>query len=174
MSPKASLLAAALTLSCCILATSARAQAYKSAVGLRLGTPVAVTFKHYLNEGSAVEAFSGVRSSDGFRWFSLSLAYQSSYSLGLDGALAPLSWYWGAGASLYQISFSDRELREFLGADGRFNLLGINGYLGLEYTFDNLPITATVDWVPTYYTGDLDVSGFGIAQAGVGVRYILR
>ena len=155
-------------------ATLAHAQLYRNAAGLRLGSPIAASYKHYISEGAAVEVYGGFRSYSFYRWFSVSAAYQSAYSFGLDGALAPLSWYWGAGASAYFWSYDDGLFGPFVDRrDYSTTTLGINGYVGLEYAFEDLPIVATVDWVPTVFVGNGWTSGFVGGQGALAVRYII-
>ena len=101
------LLRAALTAALLSCTAALSAQAYKTAAGVRLGRPLALSLKQYLSEGGAVELYGGYRSYGFIRYTSISGAYQSAYALNLDGALAPLAWYWGAGASAYFWSYED-------------------------------------------------------------------
>ena len=148
------------------------AQPYSNAVGLRAGWPYALTFKHYFDAQSALEIYGGIRPySGGYRSSNISVAYQRHYDLGLSGDLAPLRWYWGAGAS----AFLWRYRNSFRGNRDDFAsaTIGLNGYLGLEYTFTQTPISLTFDWVPTISLGDIFDRSFGAESGGLGIRYVL-
>ena len=169
------ILRAALTAALLSCSVALSAQAYQTAVGLRLGSPLALSLKHYLTEGGAVELYGGFRSYGFINRVSVSGAYQSAYALNLDGALAPLAWYWGAGASVYFWNYDDGLFGPFVDRrDFSTTTVGVNGYLGLEYAFDGAPVVLTLDWVPTFLIGDSFDNGFAGNQGGLGVRYILR
>lgn len=151
-----------------------QAQPYKSAIGLRLGYPLALSYKQNLDESNAFEIYGGFRSYSYYRWVSVSAAYQKHYGLNLEAELAPLRWYWGAGASAYFYSYKD----ELFGigvnrSDYSSVSLGINGYLGLEYTFTQVPLSLSIDWVPTIFVGNGYNGGFGGGYGGLGARYVL-
>ena len=169
------LLTLTFTLTLVLLSTQCLSQAYTSALGLRVGYPVAASYKKYFTEGSAFEVYGGFRRQSSISWTSLSAAYLSSYSLGIEGPLAPLSWYWGAGGSVYHFRFRDSFFGGLISqSDLTITLFGVNAYLGLEYAFEDIPIVVTADWVPTYLFSSEFVGGFTGEQGGVGIRYILK
>ena len=47
---------------------AANSQEYKSAIGLRLGYPTSITYKHFISEPGAIEVFAGFRSYSLYRW----------------------------------------------------------------------------------------------------------
>ena len=141
-----------------------QAQTYKSAIGARLGYPLSATYKTFLNENSALEVFAGTRGFSGYRWISVSGAYQIHKPFSksnVDG----LNFYYGAGASVYFWSFD-------LDLDESTTTFGLQGYLGLDYSLKNTPINLTVDWIPTFFVGGFG-AGFGAGYGSLGVRYIL-
>ena len=144
------------------------AQQFKSAIGARLGYPLSVSYKTHLNESNAIEIIAGTAGTRGFsgsRWWNVSAAYQIHKPLNIDG-VEGLQYYFGAGASAFFWSFDDSFIDESSVS------FGAQGYLGAQYTFDDVPISITVDWVPTIFFSGL-ISGFGGAYGGVGVRYVL-
>ena len=146
----------------CLFTLNTQAQNYDSAVGLRLGSPLSASYKTFLNESSAIEAFASFRSFSGYSWFALNGAYQIHKPIdSIDG----LNYYYGAGAGVYFWSF------DFDG-DNATTTLGIQGYLGLDYTFKDAPINITVDWIPTIFINGF-TSGFGAGFGSLGVRYTL-
>ncbi len=97
--------------------STVEAQSFKNAIGLRLGSPIAVTFKHFLNESSALEAFAGTRSYgydysyynydyNRIRSWVVGAAYQYHLPINLD-FLDGLEYYFGGGASAYFWNYGD-------------------------------------------------------------------
>lgn len=153
----------------CLIAFSAsemNAQNYNSAIGAKLGYGLVASYKKFLNEKSAIDVFAGLR------WGGLAggAYYEMHYDI---SSVDRLQWYWGGGASITTWD------------NGVFNdtyfELGIAGVLGLDYSFDNLPLNLSVDWAPTYVildSWDDDVWGklnkFRGGYGALTARYILN
>lgn len=148
---------------------SLSAQNFESAVGARFGYPLSASYKMFLNETDAVEVYAGITSRSSNSAVTVAAAYQRHNSFNLDGELAPLQWYYGAGASVGFFNYDDDRVSN-TGSIG----LGISGYLGLQYAFEDIPLELTADWVPTIWIGSNAGRGFGAGYAGLGVRYILN
>ncbi len=147
---------------------SAFAQDFKSAVGVRLGYPFSVSYKTFISETNALEAYVGFRGYSGVaNWISINAAYQIHSDLDiadLDG----LQWYYGfgAGAQFWSYNFDASGSTTF----------SLSGYLGLQYTLADTPVSITVDWVPTFFIGDSSYGAFNSFGGGYGalaVRYVL-
>lgn len=137
------------------MTNNTHAQDYKSAVGLRLGVPTSISYKTFLNETSAIEVFGGFGGNGSFS----TLNVNAGYLLHNDFPdIEKLKWYYGAGAG---IAFYD----------GGTALL-INGFIGLEYTLEEAPLTFSVDWVPSLGVIGSN-GGFGAGRGAIAVRYIL-
>jgi hypothetical protein len=182
-----------LTLS--VLAT--QAQTPKWGVGLRVGEPLGLTVKRYLPQGRAWEfnlgssGFYGYNHQKAFyrydrfkdyeyrrHYLQSALGVQFRYlvhkSVGL--AEAPgLEWYYGAGGQLrsYQI---DYEYRVRIGNDWepvreRINNidLGVDGILGMEYSWREVPLTVFLD--VNLFLEIVDSPFAAYLQGGTGVRY---
>lgn len=148
-----------------LFATRTQAQQFKHAIGARLGSPLSVSYKTHLNETNAIELTAGTRGFSGYRWWNVSAAYQIHRPLNIDG-VDGLQYYFGAGASAFLWSFDE------VFFDETTTTFGAQGYLGAQYTFDNTPISITVDWIPTLFFNGFG-SGFGGSYGGVGIRYVL-
>ncbi len=135
---------------------SSQAQNYDSAIGLRLGIPNSITYKKFVSESNAIELYGGLSSDSGFTYFNVNGAYQIHTPI---ESVDNLQWYYGigAGASLGNGATS----------------LGINGYIGLDYSFQDLPIALSIDYVPSYFFGSSDLS-FQAGYGNLAVRYILE
>ncbi len=143
-----------------------KAQDYQSAIGLRLGSPIAVSYKFFISEPAAIELYLGYRSYGiGYTFLNPGAMYQYHFPIsGVEG----LSWYVGGGASIYLYNFKDNYCTD---CDGL--AFGINGVLGLDYKFANAPINLSVDWLPTIVIAG-DFSGFGGGYGALSARYTLN
>lgn len=155
-----------LTLSCLFGSEKMQAQDYNMAIGARLGSPISISFKTHLSESSAIEVIAGRRGYSGYGWWNVGAAYQIHKPLGIDG-LDGLQYYYGVGGSAYFWNYDNVFL------DDTTTSFGVQGYLGLQYTFEDLPITLTADWIPTYFISSF-TAGFGGGYGGVGIRYVLN
>jgi len=122
------------------------AQSYfDHAIGARLGYPSAVSYKKYISDYGAIELFAGQSE----KAFTAGAAYQKHFPLSGD-----LDWYLGGGGTL---KFPDSGIE-----------IGIQGYLGLQYNFDDIPLNLSLDWTPSFVGGS-----FGGNYGGLAARYIL-
>lgn len=144
-------------------AHQANAQNYDKAIGLRLGYPLAASFKFFVSEPGAIEIYAGYRSYGiGYNYFNVGAMYQYHKPISsVDG----LSWYFGGGASVWFFSY------DFVTDEGSTGI-AINGVLGLDYKFADAPFNLSVDWMPTVL-----LAGYGTGFAGgygaLAARYVL-
>jgi len=139
-------------------------QDYNSAIGLRLGLTTSVTYKSFLNETAAFEIFGSFRSQSFYNSFGVNGAYLIHNEI---ESVDRLKWYYGGGVGIAAYSYDT----DYTGNTGNIGFT-LNGYLGLEYTLQDAPISFSIDWVPTYIVGG--VSGFGADNGALAVRYILN
>ncbi|MEQ1744522.1 MAG: hypothetical protein ABMA02_03790 [Saprospiraceae bacterium] len=139
-------------------------QEYKSAIGLRLGYPVSITYKTFISDPGAIEIFGGFRSWTGYKWFNVAGLYEHHAEVsGVDG----LKWYFGGGASVFFWTYDE-------GFDGGSSTsIGLLGTLGLDYKFADAPINLSADWVPHFFLNGYG-SGFGGGYGALSVRYTLN
>jgi hypothetical protein len=128
---------------------------YKGAVGIRFSDGPAVTAKFSLGGSAAAEALL------------------SGFGNGLKGTLlyelhnpafnsSKWRWYYGfgghMGASAVRRKYYHSEIAEFH--------VGVDGILGLEHTFSEIPLNISADWKPEFnfinYTG-LVIPVFGLS-----------
>lgn len=146
---------------------SLQAQDYKKAIGLRLGYPVSVSYKTFLDDSNnALEVFLNYRSQNVFTFGYTRVGLGAGYQVHNDiSAVDGLQWYYGGGASVYFFNYDN----EFF--DDEDNLsVGIQGYLGLDYKFADAPVNLSLDWVPTFFIGGYG-DGFGADSGALAVRY---
>lgn len=149
-----------------VFTPTVHAQEYRSAVGARLGYPLSISYKHFINDSHAFEAYAGARWFSGYSWMNVSAAYLVHKPLELEG-FEGLQWYFGGGASVYFWNFG-----AFLGENYSTTTVGVQGYIGLDIALPNVPLNVTADWAPTLFVNGYG-SGFGGGYGSVGVRYIL-
>jgi hypothetical protein len=140
------------------------AQDFTSAVGLRFGYPLSVSYKTFINSTSALEGYVGFRGYGSFNWVSLNGAYQIHNDI---SEVEGLQWYYGGGAGIqfWNYDFED---------NGSITV-SVSGYLGAQYTFPDTPVTFSVDWVPTIFLGENfgGVNTFGGGYGALAARYVL-
>lgn len=144
---------------------SLKAQLYDSALGLRLGVPLSISYKKMIADNKALEGYIGTRGKNGYRFVNISGAYQIIEPIDLGG-IEELYYYYGAGASIYFWSFKEE-------GNNQSATPGLQGYLGLEYAFSDKPIHLTLDWVPTIFLSG-HLSGLRAGYLSLGVRYVLN
>ena len=148
---------------------TAYSQDYKSAIGLRLGAPSSISFKHFLSEKNAFELFVGYRRYSSYlNFFNVGALYQVHNNInGVEG----LKWYYGGGATAFFWNYDE----VFYSNDNYngFNL-GIMGNLGLDYKFVSAPINLSLDWVPTFVIGDGLYNNFRADYGALSIRYTFK
>ncbi|MBX2914072.1 MAG: hypothetical protein KF856_02245 [Cyclobacteriaceae bacterium] len=180
-----------------IISTTAMAQ--QQGIGLRLGDPTGVTYKKYLGRTRAVEfgigsapaqwhnnyyinSFEQYPRFDNYRYQNhtvqstvyLQGRYLFQYNIPVENMEGSLAGYWGAGALLkaaqIQYRFQNREA-PFASGRGSVNDLdlGPEGIIGLEYTFQDTPLTVFGETSVFLEIADrpATIRAFG----GLGVRY---
>ena len=123
------------------------AQSYNTGIGLRGGLAQGVTIKHFLGKTNAIEGILA------FRWdgpFITGLYEIHDDPFKVDG----LQWFYGFGA---HIGFWEE------------TKIGVDFILGLEYTFEEIPINVTLDWKPAI---NLVGGGYWADGFALSVRYV--
>lgn len=152
-----------------VFATSAFAQDYKNAIGIRLGSGyydvVAASFKTFITQPGALEFNLGVRpySSWHNKWTNVSVsgAYQHHFPIGsIDG----FKWFVGGGLVISN-SFSDYD--NYTGVN-----VGIFPTGGVEYKLKSAPFVFSVDIRPTAHIAEAyDYYNGFYMNGGLSARY---
>lgn len=146
------------------------ANAQDQGIGLRLGDPTSVTYKKYFNNSKAFEfllgtsgagwhynyyrnTFDDLNEYEGLRYRShrvkSTLYLQGRYLLHNDiyvqGLEGKWDWYWGLGAMLKiaNVEYRFHDDNSSVNNKDTYNDfdLGPEGIIGMEYTFEGVPIT---------------------------------
>jgi hypothetical protein len=143
-----------------VVSTSASAQKkaegfdYSTAVGVKF-YPGSFTIKHFLNDKKALEGIVYFWKK-GTRVTGLYEIHNNVTTLG------GLRWYFGPGVHLG--FYGDKYY-------GGATYVGIDGVLGLDYKFKNVPLNLAIDWQPSFEFGD--GAGFSGSWGGLAIRYVL-
>lgn len=135
------------------------AQDYETGLGLRVGSAAGFTVKHFLNEKAAIEGILSTK----WHGFDITGLYEI-HDQAFD--VENLRWYYGFGA---HIGFYNGEYVEWGSPGTTYNVLGIDGVIGIEYSFTEAPINLGLDLKPA-----LNLIGYtGLwVEFGLSVRYI--
>ena len=121
----------------------------------------AISLKHFAREGRAVEALGHFHHNGG----RLTGLYEWHWDI--NGAPG-LKWYVGPGAHL--AFYNDNHGDNHDNGDS-YMAFGIDGVIGLDYKFGNIPLNLSADWQPTIDLGGGYYSGFAGDYGGITVRY---
>jgi hypothetical protein len=148
-----------LSLAACFIAV-VNAQDYKTGIGLRGGLYNGLTIKHFISQSSAIEGLISTRWS-GFELTGLYEIHNQAFDV------ERLNWYYGAGAHIASYNGNNTSWGN---AGTSYLIIGIDGILGIEYNFKEIPINIGLDWKPA-----LNIIGyshfFGDGGA-LSIRYI--
>ena len=137
-----------------------KAQDYNTGIGLRAGYWSGLTLKHFINKNAALEGLFDSR----WHGFNLTGLYEiHNQAFETDR----LNWYYGGGA---HIGFYDTTNKSWNDNSGNYSIVGIDGILGIEYNFKEVPINLSLDWKPAFnLTGG---TGFWGDGGALSIRYI--
>ena len=137
----------------------ANAQDYKTGIGIRAGFSSGLTIKHFTSQSIALEGLLTTR----WQGFDITGLYEV-HNQAFD--VKRLKWYYGGGAHLgfYNGSYA------YWGDNGRaYTVIGIDGIIGLEYNFDEVPVNIGIDWKPALNL--IGYTGFW-SEGAISIRYI--
>jgi hypothetical protein len=134
---------------------TANSTSYKSAAGVKVWDGGALNLKTFLKEEKEALEFIGFFYNGGVRITGL---YEWHGNLSTEGEL---KWYAGGGAhvNLFKVG----------GVSG--TRVGIDGIVGLDYKFKQMPLNVALDWQPAYEFGKDNTGGFSGNWGGLAVRY---
>lgn len=136
------------------------AQDYKTGIGLRGGLSSGLTIKHFVSKKAAFEGLLSTR----WRGVDITGLYEI-HNQAFD--VRRLNWYYGFGAHLGFWNGSNT----YWGNQGsQYTILGIDGILGIEYNFEEIPINLGLDWKPAFNL--VGFQGFWGDGGALSIRYI--
>lgn len=115
------------------------AQAYHSSVGLRAGLSTGITLKHFLATSDAIEGILATR----WGGFNITGLYERH---GRAFDTDNLYYFYGGGAHLGV--WRGKRSHPWFTDDDTYTVIGIDGIIGLEYVFQEIPFNISIDWKP--------------------------
>jgi len=137
-----------------------QAQDYNTGIGLRGGLSNGLTVKHFLSSKTAVEGILATRW-QGFELTGLFEIHAPAFEV------ERLNWYYGFGG---HIGFWNGNYTNWGTAGTTYTVIGIDGILGLEYNFTEVPINLSIDWKPAFNL--IGYTGFWADGGAFSIRYI--
>jgi len=136
------------------------AQDYHTGIGFRGGFTNGLTIKHFVSSKTALEGIIGSR----WRGLELTGLYEIH---GRAFKAERLNWYIGFGG---HVGFWDGKYTKWGERDQQYTVVGIDGILGLEYNFAEVPFNISVDWKPAY--NFYGYTEFWVDGGAFSIRYI--
>lgn len=134
-------------------------QDYETGAGLRLGFYNGLTIKHFISQRSALEGLLSTR----WRGFEVTGLFEI-HNQAFD--IERLNWYYGFGG---HIGFWNGDNTHWGEPGTNYILIGLDGIIGIEYNFREVPINIGLDWKPVFnLTG---YSGFWGDGGALSIRY---
>ena len=133
---------------------------YNTGIGLRLGYGNGITIKHFIKSNKALDGILSNR----FSGIGITGLYEVHNSLFNANGLA---WFYGAGA---HIGFWSGSNVSWFDDNNDYVVIGIDGILGIEYSFKGAPVNLGLDWKPAFNL--IGHSGFWGEEGAFSVRYI--
>lgn len=143
----------------CIL-TLSEAQDYKTGIGFRGGFSQGLTLKHFINSKNAIEGLLLTRWS-GFGITGLYEIHNEAFDV------PTLKWYYGFGA---HIGFWNGDYVSWGTPGNSYSVFGLDGIIGIEYSFNEAPINIGLDWKPAVNL--FGYPGFWADGGAISIRYI--
>jgi hypothetical protein len=120
--------------------TNVISQDYINSIGVRAGLSQGITYKHFLSRTDAFEGLFGVRWG-GFNITGLYERHMTAFDVDR------LYFFYGAGA---HIGFWEGHNHPWFDDNNNYTVLGIDGIVGLEFVFNEIPFNVAVDWKPAF------------------------
>lgn len=138
---------------------------YKTGVGIRGGWTSGITIKRFISDKAAIEGVFGSR----WHGFSITGLYELHKTPALG--VSNLAWEYGAGARIG--FYSGRYYREWdddkYYYDRSYTVVSLVGIFGLEYQFEEVPFTASLDIMPYF---DFIGRGSEFIDGSISFRYV--
>ena len=137
---------------------------YETGIGLRAGVAYGLTVKHFTSDRSAWEAILSTRW-QGFLLTGLYELHQDVFNT------TNFNFYYGVGGHLGEWP-GDIPHHPWFDDSSNHLAIGIDGIIGLEYTFDEVPFSVSLDWKPAFNIAEH--AAFLVDEAALSIRYAIK
>jgi hypothetical protein len=145
-----------------LLVMAGISQDYETGIGIKVGMVPGISAKHFLTTNKALEGNVTIRWG-GANFTALGEFHYPMFDT--DG----MSFYYGGG---FHIGVWDSGLARDQPASGHQLNMGIDGIVGLEYAFFDVPISLGLDWKPNFNI--FQDSRMIIDEISFCIRYLIR
>ncbi len=139
---------------------TSNAESYDTGIGIRGGWASGLTAKHFIGDKAALEGILSTR----WRGFNITGLYEI-HNIAFD--TPGLYWFYGFGG---HIGFWDGNRNPWFDDTDNYTVFGIDGIIGMEYVFADLPLTVGIDWKPAINIAGH--GGFWGDSGALSIRYI--
>lgn len=141
---------------------SAQPQLYYTAIGLNAGYNYGITLKHYVSTKNMIEGIANFNYGPG-----ITLLYEFNNRHPFD--IDEFDWFYGFGAHAKFVN--GRRANPFYPDLSRHLTFGVDGILGLEYTFKDTPINLGINVKPEL---NFTTSNLFWFDGALTLRYVLK
>jgi hypothetical protein len=141
-----------------------KAQDYDTGIGFRFSPFTGVSVKHFVSRESAIEGMLSARW-HGYMLTGLYERHQEAFDT------HNLKFMYGAGGHFAWWD-SDYVHHPWYDGHGDYAAFGLDGMIGLEYTFNEIPFSISLDWKPMFNL--INDVGFRGDDVGLTIRYTIR
>ncbi len=155
---------------------SAYSQIYEKQVGMRLGVTSGITGKIIKNDRTAIEGTLGFREG-GIQLYGLVESYHPLIKTNTTHWMI----YFGGGGHMGYINGYNR-VRRWSNTSGYYYeeqrvagmVIGIDGVIGTDYTFNKVPITLSLEFKPFLELQDFRTFYVNFWDVGFGIKYSFK
>jgi hypothetical protein len=159
-----------------LFASASYSQIYEKQVGLRLGVTSGISGKVIKNDRTAIEGLFGFR--DGGLQLAVLL---ESYHPIIKTNTTHWMMYFGGGGHIGYVDGYNR-VRRWSNTSGYYYeeqriagpVIGIDGVIGTDYTFNKVPITLTLEFKPFLELQDFRKFKVNFWDVGFGIKYSFK
>ncbi len=144
------------------LGNPAMSQDYSTGIGIKIGMAPGLSAKYFLTKNAAVEGIAS------FRWKGANLTGLAEFHVPVFDTEG-MYFYYGGGI---HIGYWDSGKALDKPASGRKLNLGIDGIVGLEYAFSDVPLSLGLDWKPNFNI--ITDSRLIIDELSLVLRFLVR
>jgi hypothetical protein len=136
---------------------------YNSAIGVRGAPASGITFKHFTAANKNYELILTTR----WEGFNLTGLYEIN-QVAFDSE--NFNFFYGFGGHVgFWDTYNDHP---WFDDDVTHVVAGVDGIIGLEYTFNEIPFNISIDWKPAFNI--INHTGFWADEVGFSVRYVIN
>ncbi|MCP4441065.1 MAG: hypothetical protein GY810_19245 [Aureispira sp.] len=150
------------------ISQQAKAQ-YKMALGARLGSDLGFTIKYAIAEPHIIEGIVATR-----LWYNNGFGLKLTALYEYHGNIANIDGFrWFAGGGAHIGFWNGHSNHKYYYEDRTYLTLGIDGIVGLEYTF-KFPLNLSLDFKPSFNFGG-GRKGYGsYNEVALSIRYAIQ